>query len=158
MSGRLVGLNPTTVAAVGDGLVAGATAWALSGLPSTASALMRRTHPMEAVVAAGTLLLPADAAAGRLMVAGALAHTAVSLGWASVLALSLPERHTVVGGLAAGLAIAAVDLGAVGRHYPRIRALDTVPQVVDHLAFGAVVAAVVARRRRRRASGTATPS
>ncbi len=149
------GLNPTTVVALADGLVAGAAAWALSGLPSSGSAVVRRTHPMEAVTAAGTLLLPADAAAGRLVVAGVLAHTALSLGWATVLALALPERCTVAAGMAAGLAIAAVDLGAVGRHYPRIRALDTVPQLADHLAFGAAVAAVVARRRGRRATTTA---
>lgn len=141
---------PTTRAAIGDGLAAGALAGALSGLPSTAVALVRRDHPLEAVAAAGTLLLDAGAGAGRLVVAGAVAHTALSLGWATVLALALPRRRTVAAGVIGGGAIAALDLGVIGRRYPRIHRLPSGPQVVDHLAFGAVVAAVVAGRRRRR--------
>ncbi len=47
----------------------------------------------------------------------------------------------------AGLAIAALDLGVVGRRYPRIRALATMPQVLDHVAYGATVGAVLSRRR-----------
>ena len=141
---------PTTRAAIGDGLVAGALAGALSGLPSTAVAFVRRAHPLEAVAAAGTLLLAPDAGTGRLTVAGSVAHAALSLGWATVLALALPERHTLAAGLAGGSAIAALDLGLIGRRYPRIRRLPMGPQIADHLAFGAVVAAVVHRRHRRR--------
>jgi hypothetical protein len=48
----------------------------------------------------------------------------------------------VTEGLVAGAAIAALDLGVVGRRFPDIDALDAGPQVLDHLAFG-VVAAVV---------------
>jgi len=60
----------------------------------------------------------------------------------------LPDRRTVALGAAAGLAIAALDLGVIGRRFPRIRALSQAPQVADHLAFGALVGAVVSRRRR----------
>jgi hypothetical protein len=44
----------------------------------------------------------------------------------------------------AGLAIAALDLGLVGRHRPLIRALPLLPQVADHVAFGAVAGTVLA--------------
>jgi hypothetical protein len=140
----------TTVASLGDGAVAGAAAWALSGLPSTGIALLRRTDPLQATAAAGSLLLTGDAQRPHLLLAGALAHTTLCLGWATVLALALPRRHTIAAGVAAGMAVAGLDLGAVGRRYPRIRDLDTAPQVADHVAFGAIVATVVAHRRRQR--------
>jgi hypothetical protein len=73
---------------------------------------------------------------------GGLAHVAITLFWTAVLAAVLPKRRPVVEGLAAGVGIAALDLGVVGRHFPDIGALDAGPQVLDHLAFG-VVAAVV---------------
>jgi hypothetical protein len=50
-------------------------------------------------------------------------------------------------GAAAGLAIAAVDLGLFGRHVAAISDLAPGPQVLDHLVFGAVVGSVVASRR-----------
>ncbi len=53
-------------------------------------------------------------------------------------------------GAAAGLAIAALDLGLVGRRFARLRALPILPQVGDHVAYGAIVAAVLTRRRSRR--------
>lgn len=66
----------------------------------------------------------------------------ITVFWTGVLAAVLPKRRPVVEGLAAGAAIAALDLGVVGRRFPDIGALDAGPQVLDHLAFG-VVAAVV---------------
>jgi hypothetical protein len=48
----------------------------------------------------------------------------------------------------AGLAIAALDLGVLGRRVPRIRALPLLPQVLDHVAYGATVGAVLSARRR----------
>ncbi len=59
------------------------------------------------------------------------------------LAAALPRRHTALWGAAAGVAIAAGDLGLVGRRVPPIRALPVVPQVADHLAYGAVVGVVL---------------
>jgi hypothetical protein len=82
-------------------------------------------------------------------------HLALSLGWGVVLALALPRRRTVPAGAAAGLAIALLDLGVMGRRLPLVRALHTLPQVADHVAFGAVMAAVVARRRAGRTGGGA---
>ena len=157
MSAAGARLQRTTVEALADGVVAGVVAGAVSGLPSTGVAVLRRTSPLAAVAAAGTLLVPEGAPAPCLVAAGALAHTALSLGWATVFAVALPPRHTLLGGLAGGLAVAAVDLGAIGRRYPRIAGLATGPQVADHLAFGAVVAIVVARRRRARATRSPSP-
>jgi hypothetical protein len=51
-------------------------------------------------------------------------------------------------GVCAGAAIAALDLGLIGRRFARIRALPLAPQVADHLAFGAVVGVVLSARRR----------
>ena len=85
---------------------------------------------------------------GVLLVTGGLAHVVISLGWGLVLAALLPRRHTVAAGAVAGLGIAALDLGVIGRRLPSIRALDPGPQVLDHLAYGLVVGAVLSRRRR----------
>ena len=138
-------------AAWGDGLAAGALAAVLSGGPSTIHALVTGGDPLEAARAAGALALPRERRAGRLLLAAAPVHLALSLGWATALALLLPRRGTVPAGALAGLAIAGLDLGVIGRRLPPIRRLATLPQVADHVAFGAVAAAVVARRRRRRA-------
>jgi len=132
------------------GLRAGAVAAALSGAPSTVYALATGRSPFDAVEAAGTLLLPDDAPPSARAAAGLVAHGAISLGWGVVLAVVLPRRRTVVWGALAGLAIAGLDLGVLGRRWPRIRALPTAPQVADHVAFGALVGAAVSRAGRRR--------
>ncbi len=135
------------------GLAAGAVAGVLSGFPSTAHALLTGRDPLAAARAAGNLLLPADADPGALLAAGGLAHVAVSLGWGTVLAVAVRRTSLspLVAGVAAGAAIAVVDLGLLahgpaGRRWPLIRALPVGPQVADHLAFGAVAGAVLARR------------
>jgi hypothetical protein len=89
-----------------------------------------------------------------LFLTGGVSHVAISLGWGVVLGRALPHRRTVVAGVAAGLGIAALDLGVIGRRLPTIRALAPLPQVLDHIAYGAVVGAVLSRRRSaRRADG-----
>jgi hypothetical protein len=132
------------------GLRAGAVAAVLSGAPSTVHALATGRSPLDAVQAAGTLLLPHDAPPIARAAAGLVAHGAISLGWGVVLAAVLPRRRTVVWGALAGLVIAGIDLGVLGRRWPRIRALPLGPQVADHAAFGALVGAVVSRTGRRR--------
>ncbi|MEA2155787.1 MAG: hypothetical protein QOE11_1927 [Solirubrobacteraceae bacterium] len=98
-------------------------------------------------MAAGTLLLPREQRRLPLLIAAAVAHAALSLGWAVVLAAALPRRRAIPAAAAAGLAIAALDLGVVGRRFPRIRALAFVPQILDHVAYAVTVAAVLDRRR-----------
>jgi hypothetical protein len=125
------------------GLTAGAVAGALSGAPSTVHALVTRRSPLDAVRAAGTLLLGDDAPPRRLVVAGFAAHGVISLCWGVALAVVLPRRRAVLSGAVAGLAIAGVDLGVLGRRWPRIRALPLLPQIADHVLYGAVVGAVL---------------
>jgi hypothetical protein len=130
-----------------DGLVAGAVAAAVSGVPSTLSALAAGRDPLEATLAAGSMLLPGETRRDRLAAAAGPVHVAVSLGWAVVLARALPRRRTIAAGAAAGLGIAALDLGVLGRLFPRVRALPLLPQLADHLVFGATVGLVLERRR-----------
>jgi hypothetical protein len=108
----------------------------LSGGPSTAITLARGENLLDSTRAAGTLL------GKRSLVRGGIAHVLITLLWTAVLAALLPRQRPVAEGLAAGAAIAAFDLGVVGRRFPDIGALDPAPQVLDHLAFG-VVASVV---------------
>jgi hypothetical protein len=132
------------------GLRAGTVAGALSGAPSTVYAVATRRSPFDALRAAGTLLLADDAPPGAQAAAGVIAHVAISLGWGVVLAVVLPRRRAVAWGALAGLAIAGLDLGVLGRRRPQIRALPLLPQVADHVAYGALVGAVLSRRARRR--------
>jgi hypothetical protein len=125
---------------------AGSWAAALSGAPSTLHALATGGDPLEASLAAGSMLLPNETRRGLLFAAAVPVHLTLSLGWAVVL-----ERAGVRGaarGAFAGLAIAALDL-AVGRAlFPRVRALPLLPQVADHVAYGAIVGRMLDRRGR----------
>jgi hypothetical protein len=112
----------------------------VSGLPSTLASLAAGRDPLEATKAAGTLVLTDDAPPLALVAAAGPVHLAVSLAWAAVLERTLPRRRRVLAGAAAGVAIAAFDLGVVGRRYPAIRALPLGPQLADHALFGATVA------------------
>jgi hypothetical protein len=129
-----------------DAIVAGAWAAVLSGVPSTLHALVTGRDPLEATKAAGSIVLPRETRTPALVAAAVPVHVALSLGWALVL-----QRTRVRGaaqGAAAGLAIAALDLGVVGRRYPLLRGLPVAPQLADHLAYGAVAGNVLARRSR----------
>ncbi len=135
---------------VRDAIVAGAVAAVLSGVPSTLHALAHKINPLEASLAAGTLLLPREERTSRLLPAAMASHGALSIGWALALAAGLPRGREPAWSVPAGLAIAALDLGVVGRRFPRIRALPLVPQVLDHVAYAATVGVVLSRRRSAR--------
>ena len=128
------------------GLVAGTVGAIVGGIPSTGHALVTGRDPLEATFAAGTILLPNEERRGRLLMSAAVAHGAISLVWGLVLVRVLPRRHPVLAGTAAGLAIAALDLGIVGRRIERVHRLPLGPQLADHAAYGAAVGAVIARR------------
>jgi hypothetical protein len=135
---------------VGDGASAAVPAALLSGLPSTLYALVRRRDAWEAAAAAGAIVAPREQRRPLLVMYAIPVHFGISLFWSIALARVLPRRGTLLFALAGGGVIAAVDLAIVGRHLPPIRSLPQGPQVIDHLAFGAVVGAVVAARRARR--------
>ena len=130
-----------------DGVVAGALAGALSGIPSTLHALATGRDPLEAALAAGTLVLPHETRRARLAAAAAPVHAVISFGWGIALAHVLPLRRPALEGAAAGLVITALDLGLLARRFPRIRALPLGPQLADHLAYGVIAATTLARRR-----------
>lgn len=133
-----------------DALPAGAAAAVISGVPSTILALRRGESPLEASLAAGSLLLPDEKRPSRLLAAAALVHATLSVGWALLLTIVLPRRATIRWSTIAGLAIATFDLGIVGRRSEPIRAVPMLPQVADHLTYGLTVGVVVAARRKRR--------
>jgi hypothetical protein len=135
-------------------LRAGTVAAVLSGIPSTAWALATRADPLEPSLAAGAMVLPQATSRAQLLAAAGGAHVALSLGWAQVLAVVQGSgRRTPAGGAAcgaaAGLVIAALDLGlarvARSARLTAVRDLPVLPQVADHLAYGAIVGALLAR-------------
>jgi hypothetical protein len=130
------------------GLVAGTVGAIVGGIPSTAHALATGRDPLEASYAAGALLLPHEERPGRLLMSAAVAHGAISLFWGQVLVRALPRRQPVLAGAVAGLAIAAIDLGTVGRRIERVRSLPLGPQLADHAVYGAAVGAVLRARAR----------
>lgn len=132
-----------------DGVRAAAPAAVLSGLPSTVYAFMTRRDPLEATVAAGSILLPNEHGRRRLLTAALPVHLTLSAIWGVVLAAALPRKNPIVEGAVAGLVIAAIDLGIIGRKVPRIRSLDLAPQLADHIAFGVVAAIALSRERGR---------
>jgi hypothetical protein len=111
---------------------------ALSGAPSTLHALATGRDPLAASLAAGSVLLPGETRHGRLLAAAVPVHLGVSLAW--TLVLDRAGVRTGRGGAAAGLAIAALDLGLLGGRFARVRALPLGPQLADHAAFGAIAA------------------
>ena len=134
-----------------DALHAGLIAAAVSGAPSTVIALARGDDVLESGRAAGSLLLPHETRTLPLLAAATPLHVAISVGWAFVLERAIPRGRERVGGVAGGLAIAALDLGVIGRRLPRIRALPQPRQWADHVAYGLTVGLVLERRRRRSA-------
>lgn len=129
-----------------DTLRAGTVAAVLSGAPSTVWALATRTDPLAPSLAAGSMLLPRTTRRLPLLAAAAGVHAVLSLGWAVAMA-AVPGG--VLRGAAGGLTIAAVDFGlAYASDSPRftqIRALPLLPQIADHVAYGAIVGALLAR-------------
>jgi hypothetical protein len=132
------------------GLAAGVVGAIVGGIPSTCHALATGRDPLEASYAAGAILRPHERRPGRLLISAAVAHGAISLFWGQVLVRVVPQRHPVLAGAAAGLAIAALDLGMVGRRIERVRDLPLAPQLADHAVYGAAVGAVIARAGRHR--------
>ena len=121
----------------------------LSGAPSTLHALATGRDPLEAALAAGSILLPRETRRGRLLAAAVPVHLALSLGWA--LALDRAGVRSARRGALAGLAIGVVDLSLAARVLPRIHALPVLPQLADHAAYGAVAGHVLGRARGGRA-------
>jgi hypothetical protein len=102
---------------------------------------------LEGARAAGKIVLRHEDRTAPLFAAAVPVHLALSLTWAAVIQRVVPPRAEPLYGAAAGLAIAALDLGVIGRRIPAIRALEQPPQWLDHLAFGLTVGLVLRARR-----------
>jgi hypothetical protein len=126
---------------------AGLVAAAASGIPSTVVTLLRDEDLLDGARAAGALVLPRERRTGVLLAAAVPVHLALSVGWAVVLDGVLPRRAEPLLGLLGGAAIAALDLGVIGRRIPAIRALPQGRQWADHLAYGLAVGIVLRWRR-----------
>lgn len=118
--------------------MAGLFAGLVSGLPSTTWAIVTRRDPLAATRAAGTVL---PGHQGRpSLVGGIVVHAGVSAVWTTAFGLAARRwRLGALRGALAGLGIAALDLGVLGRRYPAIAALPSGPQWADHVVFGAVL-------------------
>jgi hypothetical protein len=121
----------------------------LSGLPSTAWALISGTDALEPTRAAGSMLLPGGTSTGKLIAAAAVVHPVVSAFWALVLWRMLPRRATLEWALLAAVLIAMLDLEVIApAWFPTVAALDFWPQLADHLMWGASFAIALDWRRR----------
>lgn len=130
------GISPQRVLRVG--LIAAL----VSGTPSTIHALVAGRDPLEATVAAGTLILDDDRPRAQLLLGALPVHLALSLWWAFVICRLLPAHRRIVAGASLGFGIALLDMGIVGRRFARVRTLPPGPQLADHVLFGVVVAAL----------------
>ena len=125
-------------------LEAGLAGAVLSGVPSTAVALCRGEDVLEGARAAGRIVLPRETRTPVLLAAAVPVHLGLSLGWAAVLdAIGAGPLR----GVAAGMGIAVLDLGVIGRRIPAIRDLPQPRQWADHAAYGLVVGQWLRRRR-----------
>lgn len=151
--------GPTARPSWSDIGAAGLVAAVGSGAPSTVWTVLRHGDVLASSRAAGTLL-PGRRRRPSLF-GGLVAHGVISAWWTGALGLAA-RRHRPgpAEAVAAGLAIAALDLGVIGRRYPAIAALAPGPQVADHLAFTGLFVAALRRRtdqRRLPAAGTVGP-
>ena len=119
-----------------------------SGLPSTAITLAKGEDLLDGARAAGHIVLPDEDRTAVLLAAAAPVHLALSLGWAWAIARAT-RRPTPGKGLAAGLAVAALDLGVIGRRIEAIAALPQPRQWADHAAYGLIVGASLSAGRDR---------
>jgi hypothetical protein len=140
------------VGRVRDGLVAGSVGAVLGGVPSSVYGVATGTLE-EPTLAAGSMLLPDEQRADRLVAAAVPVHLGLSLGWGVILAHVLPRRRPVTEGVLAGAIIAVVDLMMGRRVRRRVAGLPLAPQVADHLAYAITVALTLCWRRGSRSSG-----
>ena len=112
-----------------------AAAWAavLSGAPSTLHALATGRDPLEAALAAGSIVLPRETRpAGCSPLPSPFISRSRSAGrWRS----TAPACEAQGEERSPGFAIGVVDLSLAARVLPRIRALPVLPQLADHAAY-----------------------
>ena len=143
---------------LGDALTAGVAGAACSAIPSTVWSLVRGDDVLEGGRAAGAMLLPHERRTAVLLAAAAPVHLAISIGWASVMAIALPRGREPAWGVVGGMLVATLDLALIGRRIPSIGTLPQARQWADHAAYGLSVGLVLRGRRSRRPPGPAPPA
>ena len=93
-----------------------------------------------------------------LLAAAVPVHLAISVGWAAVMAATVPHAREPAWCVVGGMAIAALDLTLIGRRIPSIRTLPQGRQWADHAAYGLSVGLVLRSRRTGRRARTRSQS
>jgi hypothetical protein len=141
-----------------DWLIAGSVATALSGIPSTLYSALTGADIAEPTRAAGAMLIAADSNDRELLIAAAVVHITVSFFWSAILILILPRAFTASACVLAALLIGVLDLRVIApRFFPEVANLSLLPQIADHLMWGACLGLVLRHRWRatRRVSDVA---
>ena len=130
-------------------LVAGGLAGVVSGIPSTVYLLLTGGDLFASVNALVAMVTTDELPMLYRISIAAAVHFAVSFWWASVLVVLMPRRAPIVGALIASALIAFLDLKLIApRFFAEAAALAFIPQIADHLAWGAAVGAVLRVRWR----------
>ena len=130
-------------------LVAGGLAGLVGVIPSTVYLLVTGGDVFASVNALAAMVAGNELPVLRGVAVAAAVHFALSFFWASVLVAFLPRRAPVFGALVASTIITFLDLKVIAPHYfAEAAALAFIPQLADHLAWGATVGAVLRVRRK----------
>ncbi len=125
-------------------LVAGGLAGLVGAIPSTVYLLVTGGDVFASVNAIAAMVAANELPVLHRVAVAAAVHFALSFFWASVLVALVPRRAPVFGALVASAIIAFLDLKVIAPHYfAEAAALAFVPQLADHLAWGATVGAVL---------------
>ena len=127
-------------------LRAGTLAALVSGVPSLTWLLVTGGDLSAPINAVAAMVGATDAPVTLRLAAATAVHFAVSLLWAAILVLSIPRRRPIVGSIAAGIAIAFLDLRVIApRFFPEAAALSFPLQLADHVVWGLIVGIVIRR-------------
>ena len=130
-------------------LVAGGLAALVGVIPSTVYLLVTGGDVFASVNALAAMLSANELPVLHRVAVAAAIHITLSFFWASMLVALLPRRAPVFGALAASAIITILDLKVIAPHYfTDAAALEFLPQLADHLAWGATVGAVLRVRRK----------
>ena len=130
-----------------DWLIAGSVATALSGIPSTLYSAATGADIAEPTRAAGAMLVAANSSDLQLLTAAAVVHIAVSFFWSGILILILPRTSITSACVLAASLIGVLDLRVIAPHFfPEVARLPFLPQMADHLMWGACLGLMLRRR------------
>ena len=130
-------------------LVAGGLAGLVGAIPSTVYLLVTGGNVFASVNALAAMVAGNELPVLHSVAVATAVHITLSFFWASVLVTLLPLRAPVVGALVASAIITILDLKVIAPHYfAEAAALAFVPQLADHLAWGATVGAVLRASRK----------